>query len=69
MDCEAMCGLMSCDMKCMNVLCVNSSPLNVLCGQFFLKVNTSLKEKKTIFEACFYDFERFKVPTNYLLVD
>jgi len=22
-DCEAMCGLMSCDMKCMNVLCVN----------------------------------------------
>ena len=25
-DCEAMCGLMSCDMKCMNVLCVNSSP-------------------------------------------
>ena len=25
-DCEAMCGLMSCEMKCMNVLCVNSSP-------------------------------------------
>ena len=25
-DGEAMCGLMSCDMKCMNVLCVNSSP-------------------------------------------
>ena len=24
MDCEAMCGLMSCDIKCMNVLCVNS---------------------------------------------
>ena len=22
-DCEAMCGLMSCDMKCMSVLCVN----------------------------------------------
>ena len=22
-DYEAMCGLMSCDMKCMNVLCVN----------------------------------------------
>ena len=21
-NCEAMCGLMSCDMKCMNVLCV-----------------------------------------------
>ena len=25
-DYEAVCGLMSCDMKYMNVLCVNSSP-------------------------------------------
>ena len=25
-DCKTMCGLMSCDMKCMNVLCVNSFP-------------------------------------------
>jgi len=25
-DWEAMCGLMSCDMKCINVLCVNPFP-------------------------------------------
>ena len=25
-DYEAMCGLMSCNLKCTNVLCVNSSP-------------------------------------------
>ena len=47
-DCEAMCGLLSCDMKCMNVLCVNSLPFNMLCDKFILKVSTSLKEKRTI---------------------
>ena len=29
-DCEAMCGLMNGDMKCINVLCVNVFSLNVL---------------------------------------
>ena len=29
-DCEAICGLMNADMKCINVLCVNPFSLNVL---------------------------------------
>jgi len=29
-DCEAMCGLMNGDMKCMNMLCANPFSLNVL---------------------------------------
>ena len=29
-DCDAMCGLMSCDIKCMNMLCVNSFSPNML---------------------------------------
>ena len=29
-DCEAMCGLMSCD-KCMNMVCVNPFSPDVLC--------------------------------------
>jgi len=36
-DCEAMCGLMSCDMKCMNVLFVNSLPLQYAIWQFLSK--------------------------------
>jgi len=28
-DCEVICGLMSCDMKCMNVLCAN--PFSPIC--------------------------------------
>ena len=35
-DCEAMCGLMSCDMKCMNVLCVNPSTPVVLTVELYL---------------------------------
>ena len=35
-DCEAMCGLMSCDMKCMNALCVNPSTPVVLTVELYL---------------------------------
>ena len=56
-DCEAMCGLMSCDMKCMNVLCVTPLPFNMLCGKFFLKVSTSLKEKRDHLESLLLRFQ------------
>ena len=29
-DCETLCGLMNCDIKCMNVLCVNPFSLDLL---------------------------------------
>ena len=35
-DCEAMCGLMSCDMNCMNGLCVNPSTPVVLTVELYL---------------------------------
>jgi len=37
MECEAMCGLMSCDIKCMNVLCVNSPPPQYAMWQILFK--------------------------------